>query len=191
MKSIYSLGLISFLTLLTSCYSSYYTYKGNVHQQAIGQNKNQILRTYGVPDNTTDDGAGGSILVYEKYTQTTTTNINSGSYSRSSTAAGAIYGNGGIIGGSQTQAGSISSTSGISQTSTSKTFCYLYLDKNNIVYDFKTNYGAQYDYHRCFNKTLTWVSVGTSCLLIYPAFVTVPWAIIAQKKAKKKGLICK
>ena len=179
------------LTLLTSCYSTYYTYKGNVHQQSIGQNKNQILRTYGVPDNTTDDGAGGSVLVYEKYTQTTTTNVNSGSYGRSSTLAGAIYGNGGIIGGSQTQAGSITSTNGISQTSTSKTFCYLFLDTNNIVYDFKTNYGAQYDRNRCFNGTLTLLGVGVSCALIYPAVVTVPWAIIAHRKAKKNGLICK
>ena len=191
MKKIYYLVFIATSTLLTSCYSTYYTYKGNVHQQAIGQNKNQILRAYGVPDNTTDDGAGGSILVYEKYTQTTTTNINSGSYGRSSTVGGAIYGNGGIIGGSQTRAGSISSTNGISQTSTSKTFCYLFLNRNNIVYDFKANYGAQYDFNRCFDKTLTWVGVGTSCLLLYPALVTVPWAIIAQKKANKNGLICK
>jgi hypothetical protein len=192
MKKSYFLIFIATSTLLTSCYSTYYTYKGNVHQQAIGQNKNQILRTYGVPDNTTDDGAGGSILVYERYTQTTTTNINSGSYGRSSTVGGAIYGNGGIIGGSQTQAGSISSTNGISQTSTSKTYCYLFLNNKNIVYDFKTNYGAQYDENRCFNKTTTWVNVIVYSIFIPPVIVAaVPLAIIAQKKAKKNGLICK
>jgi hypothetical protein len=59
------------------------------------------------------------------------------------------------------------------------------------VYDFKTNYGAQYEFNRCFNKTTTWVGVGISCLFLYPAIVTVPWAIIAQKKAKKNGIICK
>lgn len=48
----------------------------------MGHNKNEILRTYGVPDRITDDGAGGSILVYEKYTQTTITNASSGTYGR-------------------------------------------------------------------------------------------------------------
>jgi len=53
----------------------------------MGHNKNEILRTYGVPDRITDDGAGGSILVYEKYTQTTITNASFGTYGRSSTVS--------------------------------------------------------------------------------------------------------
>lgn len=185
-------AIIIFANLLTSCYSTYYTYSGNVHQRAIGQNKNQILRTYGIPDKTTDDGAGGSIFVYESYTQTTTTNINSGTYGRSLAYGGAIYDNGGIIGASQTQAGSVSSTYGVSETSINKTFCYLFLDKNNIVYDFKTNYGAQYEEYSCFSKTRTWLNVSVYCLLFPPVIVAaIPCAIIAQKKAKRKGMICK
>lgn len=189
-KLILPMLLIGIL-LMTSCYSTYNTYKGNVHQQAIGQTKNEILRSYGVPEKTTDDAAGGSIMIYEKFTQTTTTNVGSATYRRSAIVGKEIYGNGGLIAGNLAQAGTIVSTNGISQTSTDKTFCYLFLNKDNVVYDFKTNYGAQYDQNRCFNKTITWVGVGVSALFLYPAIVTIPWAIIEQKKATKNGMICK
>ena len=176
---------------MSSCYTTYSVYKGNVHQQAIGQSKNEILRSYGVPENIMDDGAGGIILVYEKYTQTTTTNSATGSYGSSSTTGGGIYGNGRVVGEQQTKVGAVSSSNEISQTSTSKTYCYLFLDSNNIVYDYKTNYGSLYDYNQCFNKKETWWWVRYSCLFIFPAVITIPWAIVEQKKAKKKGIICK
>ena len=186
------LAMILLITsVLTSCYTTYSIYKGNVYQDAIGLNKNQVLRNYGVPDKTTDDDAGGTIMMYEKFTQTTTVNANSGTYGKSNTVGAAVYGKNGVVAGKQTEHGSVSQMNGISQTSTDKTFHYFYLDKNNVVYDFNANHGAKYEYDRCFNKTLTWIGVGTSCLLIYPAIITVPWAIIAQSKAKKKGNICK
>jgi hypothetical protein len=183
--------LFSSLLLLTSCYSTSYIYKGNIHQEAVGKSKNEILRSYGVPDRTTDDGANGTVLVYEKFTETTVTNVGASSYGRSSTLGGAIYGNGGIIGGSETRSRSYYSMNGISQTSTDKTYCYLFLNPNNIVYDFKTNYGGLYDSKRCFDKLLTWTLVGMSAVWIVPAIVTVPLAISHQKKAKRNGNICK
>lgn len=176
---------------MTSCYSTYSVYKGNVHQQTIGKTKNEILRSYGVPNQITSDGAGGEVLVYEVYTQTTITNSSGATKSGSSTAVRGVYGNGGIIIGSQTRGTSVSSANTISQTSVDKTYCNLYLNADNVVYDFQTNYGAQYDYYRCFDKKLTWIGVGVSCLAVWPVIVTVPWAIIAQKKAKEKGIICK
>jgi hypothetical protein len=182
------------IIMLTSCYTTSYTYRGNIHQQAIGKTKNEILRDdkYGVPDRTTDDGANGTVLVYERFTQTTVTNMGGSSYGRSSTLGAAIYGNGGIIGRTDTRSNSYFSMSGISQTSLDKTFCHLFLDKNNVVYDFKTNYGALYNSSKCFHKTLTWISA-TMGIPIFPpiALVTIPWAIIEQKKAKKKGIICR
>jgi len=176
---------------MTSCYSTYGVYRGNEHEQAIGKSKNEILRSYGIPNQITSDGAGGEVLVYENYIQTTVTNSRSASESASKTAVRGVYGKGGIIIGSQTYGGTVSSSSSISQTSMEKTYCYLYLNTNNKVYDFKTNYGAKYDYYRCFNKKLTWIGVGVSCLALWPPIITVPWAIIAQKKAKEKGIICK
>jgi hypothetical protein len=158
-----NLSLICASLFLSSCYNKFYTYAGNTHQQTIGHSKNEILRSYGVPNQVTDDGAGGSVMVYEKYTQTT--------------VGASVYGNGGII--------------GASQTSSDKLYCYLFLNQSNTVYDFKSNYGAQYDYNKCFAPVKTWVGVGLSCFLVYPAIVTVPWAIIAHTRAKKKGTICK
>jgi len=176
---------------MSSCYSRYYTYKGNIHQEAVGKSKNDILRSYGPPERSQDDGAGGTIMIYEKFTQTTITNAGAATYGRSATEGGVVYGNGGIIGGSQTQSGSISSMNGISQTSTDKSYCYLFLNQNNQVYDFKTNYGAQYSFNKCFQPVTTWLGVGMSCLLIYPAIVTIPWATVAHIQAKKKGIMCK
>lgn len=184
------LSIICLTQLLTSCYTRYYTYEGNVHQKSIGKTKNEILRLYGMPNQITNDGNGGSVLVYEKYTQTTVSNIGNTSYAGSTTYGGVVYNNNSILGGSRTNSMGVSSTRGISQTSTNKTYCNLFLNSDNIVYDFKTNYGEMYVTNRCFDRTLTWIGVGTSCLLLYPALVTIPWAIIAQKNAKKKGLIC-
>jgi hypothetical protein len=46
---------------------------GNIHDQSIGKSKNQILRLYGVPDKTEDDGVGGKIFIYEELTQVSNT----------------------------------------------------------------------------------------------------------------------
>ncbi|WP_157578853.1 hypothetical protein [Pontibacter roseus] len=190
MKYNFYILIILAIFSLSSCYTTRYSYSGNVHQQTIGKSKNEILRNLGVPDRTEDDGAGGSILVYEKFTQTTIASANSASYARASTSGAAIYGNGGILAASDTRAGQVSAMNGISQTSTSKTFLYVFVNRNNMVYDFKSNYGALYDTSRCFNKTLTWVGVAGSALFVYPLVVTVPLAIIKQSKAKRNGEIC-
>lgn len=179
---------------LSSCYSTYSTttYKGNAHQESIGKSKNEILRSYGIPDRTMDDGQGGSVLIYEKVTQTTVVNTGGVNYGQSQSVGGAVYNSQGVLGASQTQSGSVSQGYGYSQTSQNKTFCNLFLDKNNNVYDFKSNYGALFDtkYYRCFNKTNTWLLVGASVFTVYGPIVTVPAAIIMQRKAKKKGEIC-
>ena len=176
------------ISCLTSCYTITYPYIGNVHQSAIGKTKNEVLRSYGVSDRIEDDGAGGSVLVYEKYTLTTFTNSNSSNYGRGV----GVYNTNGII----ARSNSITTTSGISQTSTSKEYCYLFVNKENLVYDFKSNTGAIYDYNnpnKCFNKRKTWFGVGLSCMFVIfpPVFlVTVPLALVKQKQAKKKGIIC-
>lgn len=175
---------------LTGCYTTYstQTYIGNSHQEAIGKSKNEILRSYGVPDKTTDDGQGGTILIYEKITETTV--VNTVGVSQSSGSV--VYNSQGALGASQSRAGNISQGYGRSETTQNKTFCNLFLDNSGKVYDFKSNYGALYEtqYSRCFNKTNTWMLVGASVFTIYGPIVTVPTAIIMQRKAKKKGEIC-
>ncbi len=191
MKTLNAISLFVLLIISTSCYTTYSTYKGNVHENTIGKTKNEILRSYGIPEKTEDDGAGGSVMVFEKITQTTITNSSTQTLDRSRSNGSVVYGNKGIIQANQNQGGQVSNTDVITQTTTNKDYCYIFLDPENVVYDFKSNYGAQYDYDKCFNKSLTWVSVGVSCLFVYPAIVTVPWAIISYQKAKNKDKICK
>lgn len=180
----------SYLLTLSSCYSTKYNYTGNVHEQAVGKSKNEILRLYGIPDKTEDDGDGGKILAYEKYTQTTRTNAGAYNYGNSSTVGGAIYGNGGILGATDTRSGSISQFGSVSQSSVDKQFCYLFLNNKGICYDFKSNYGAKYSSYSCFDKVLTWTSVAYSAIFIIPLPITITLALIEQKKAKKNGNIC-
>jgi hypothetical protein len=192
MKKIIKRSLLAIFIplLLTSCYSTYSVYKGNVHEQAVGKTKNEILRSYGVPNQIISDGAGGEVLVYENYTQTTVTSTNSDTKGGSSSIAGLTYRRNGAVIQSETKGGSSTSTRTVSQTSLNKTFCNLYVGPDNVIYDYNTNYGAEYNYFSCFNRKKTWIAVGVSCLAIWPAFITVPWAIIAQKKAKKNSVIC-
>jgi hypothetical protein len=176
------------ILFMTSCYSTKPVYKSNVHSQSIGKSKNQILRTYGVPQRTEGDGENGSIMIFEKSVETTVTNVGTTSRLNSGTNAGAVYGGGGIIAGSRTQGNVIANTNAISRTSTDVQFLYLFLDSSLKVYDFKSNYGAEYDYIKCFdNLTTTYVCLLSVCC-VFPAPIVIPWAIIAKKKAIKRGL---
>ncbi|MBK9460690.1 MAG: hypothetical protein IPN94_14995 [Sphingobacteriales bacterium] len=63
MKKVKFILVIVSAILFQSCYTTRYTYVGNVLDDAIGKDKNQILRIYGVPDRTMDDGKGGTLLI--------------------------------------------------------------------------------------------------------------------------------
>ena len=181
------LTIIIFASLsffLTSCYTTRYTYSGNVLDNVIGNNKNDILRTYGVPERTMDDGKGGSILIYEQFSQTTISNANVESYAKGSTSGAVIYGYGAAFGVSSTQSKQSTYASGYSQTFNTKSYRNIYLNQNNIAYDFQTNFGAKYNSSRCLSKGLTWLSA----IYLFP--IGIPIAIISINKAKKKGEIC-
>lgn len=182
--------LVFIALLMTSCYSTYSVYTGNVHQQAIGKTKNEILKSYGVPNQVISDAAGGEVLVYENYTQTTITGSNSYSEDRSLSNGGVTYRRNGAVIQSESNGRATSSTRTVSQTSIDKTYCNIFINEKGVVYETKANYGDEYEYYLCFDRYKTWLLVGVSCLPILPAIVTVPWAIIAQKKAKKNGEIC-
>lgn len=193
-------SIILAVTLLCSCYSTKPLYTGNVHSQALGKTKNQILRTYGLPQRTESDGANGSVLVYEKSVETTVTNVGTNSSLYSGTNSGAIYNSGGIIAGSRTRANVVGNTNAVTRRSVDVQYCYLFLDSALKVYDFKSNYGAEYnDFEKCFDRGKTNLLCTESCLtvLLYPAIgfpslliapAVITWAIIAKKKAMKKGI---
>jgi hypothetical protein len=181
--------LITSVIFLSSCYSTKPVYTGNIHSRALGKTKNQILRSYGLPQRTESDGANGSILVYENSVETTVTNVGSFSSLNGGTNTGAIYGRNGIAAASRTQANVIGNTNAVTRRSLDVQYCYLFLDSVSKVYDFKSNYGAEFnDYERCFDNVATTnlcvYSVAT--LVLWP--VVIPWAIIEKKKAKRNGI---
>lgn len=189
-NTFFTLLLISLLSL-SSCFTMGYTYTGNVFQKCIGLSKNEIVRTYGAPDRILDDGAGGSILVYEQLSQTTISAANGASYGRSSTVGAAVYGNGGIIGASDTRAGQVSSMNGISHTIINKSFLNIFINSQNTVYDFKSNYGALYNTSRCYDKKATKTALWCCGIFATPfLIIAIPIAISAKKKAVKNGEIC-
>lgn len=159
--------VILLLVSLSSCYTIRHTYSGNTHQQCIGKSKNEILRIYGAPERIQDDGAGGSILVYEQLILTTFSTANAAGYDRGATVGVDIYNMGGKIDASDSGAVQGSSINDISQTSINKPNCMIFVNANNVVYDFKSNYGAFYKKTKKLNKTLTFVTVAGSCLLLY------------------------
>jgi len=185
---------------LNSCYTtqiSYQTsYTHNVYKPMLGKTKNEAIRTYGVPDRTSDDGAGGEVLIYEKITQTTTTNVNSATYGGSNTHGAAVYGNNGAAGSVYSRNGQVSSGNGISQTTSNKAFLNLFVDKNGVIYDFKASEnGDRYETKtyqtRCFDRFTTWGGVLISAVFPPLLLATIPIAIVSNQKAKKKGEICK
>jgi hypothetical protein len=192
MKKISVFICFVFLFFLSSCYSVKQTYSGNIHQKSVGLTKNQALREYGVPDRTEDDGDGGSVLVYEKFVETTVSSAKFNTKGRNSSEAGVLYGNGGILGAGQGRNTSRGSARSTSRKSVDKDFLNVFINKENVVYDFKSNYGALYEKSECFDKTTTWVGVVCSgVFFVVPMLVTIPLAIVKQRKAKKAGNICK
>ena len=200
MKKINLLHAGILLFLLNSCYTTQFSYdtkySHNVYKPIIGKTKNEAIRQYGVAERITDDGAGGEVLIYEKITQTTTTNANSASYGGSQTHGGAVYGNNSAVGSAYSRNGQVSSGRATSQTTTNKSFLNLFVNSNGVVYDFKASesgdrYTTTTHSTRCFSKLYTWT--GVVCSAIFPPLLiaTVPIAIIKQNKAKKKGEICK
>ncbi len=133
MKKVFLILLIGLFSL-NSCMTRKKVYTGkNIHQKAIGKTKNEILRTYGVPDRVIDDGLDGTVLIFEKKYFTTT--------SKSSSRYSDVL--------------EENSVTDYSKTTEEKEYLYLFLDKNNVVYDYKSNYGDDYYVEKKLNKTMT------------------------------------
>lgn len=79
-QSFFSIAVIMIIAscLLTSCVTMYKTYEvskvSDYTSEFVGKPHNQIVATLGAPDRQTPDGAGGTILIYEQTTTTSTSN---------------------------------------------------------------------------------------------------------------------
>jgi hypothetical protein len=171
--------------LLQSCYTTQFTYVGNVLDDAIGKDKNQILRIFGVPDRTMDDGKEGTILIYENFSKTTISSATAYGQGNSQSRGSVTYGYGNIYSNSNTNSSARVNTYRVSQTYTTKTYRNIYLNSQNIAYDYQTNFGGIYESNRCLNKSLTWV-----CSIYFLGPLAPLVAIPVINKAKKKGKLC-
>lgn len=89
----------------------------------VGKPHNHIVATLGAPDRQTSDGAGGTILIYEKTTMTSTSNSVAAAYNVN-------YFSKTYTPGTQT------STS----TSEYTSYIHLFIDKDGVCYSVKTNH---------------------------------------------------
>ena len=192
--------LIIIPLILNSCYINHqivhYKFEYNAYQACMGKSKNEILRTIGVPNRSMSDGAGGEVLVYENTTITTQAYQSYVTYGASQSASAAVYGNGSAVGLTYGRYGQVTTGNGTSQTTAHTNYLHLFVDKNGVVYDFRSNtngdiYSSAVNYERCYSNfwSIYWVVLTA----VFPPdlLVTVPLVIIKHHKAKKNGEICK
>jgi hypothetical protein len=181
--------------LLTSCYSTrqFTASTGNIHDQSIGKSKNQILRLYGVPDKTEDDGVGGKIFIYEELTQVSTNKSNASTFGNSNGAGALVYDRYGIVGATESRNSQVANSKSITKTFIDKKYLNVFINKNDTAYDFRSNYGAYSNSNssRCLNKSKTWLFAGITSVILWPtAIIAIPAAIITIHRAKKRNEIC-
>ena len=182
-KLLFALCLLAFLLSMSSCTFTKAIYTGNIHQSDVGKSKNEMLRTYGVPDRVTEDGTGGEVLVYEKLTTITSTNSTSSTTGQTNTYGAAAYGKGGVVAATYSKSGEVTNGSSLTKSSNEKEYVNLFVGKNGIVYDFKANTGGLYKYEKCFNKKVSKLAVVYYGIVFPPSLcVTLPLYFIKKKK---------
>ena len=119
--------IIMIACLFTSCLSttkiSYVPLEADYREAFIGKHHNFIVSSFGAPDRQTSDGAGGTILIYEK--TTTTSNSNS-----MATAYNVNYFSKTYTPGTQTSTVTTQNTS----------YIHLFMDKDGVCYKVKSNH---------------------------------------------------
>lgn len=113
--------------LFMSCTSAVKTYvvsKEKDYQNAfIGASHNEIVSAFGAPNRQTTDGAGGTILIYEKTTTSTTSNSQAAAYNvdyYNRTYTPGVHSN--------------------STTTQNTSYVHLFIDKDGICYNVRSNH---------------------------------------------------
>ena len=89
----------------------------------VGKSHNDIVSALGAPDRQTTDGAGGTILIYEKITTTSTSNSVNAAYN--------------VNYFTKTYTPGVKTST---STSTNTSFVHLYIDNSGTCYNVKTNH---------------------------------------------------
>lgn len=115
--------------LFTSCTvykTSQVSMQSDYTTEFVGKPHNHIVATLGAPDRQTSDGAGGTILIYEKTTMTSTSNSVAAAYNVN-------YFSGTYTPGTRTS----------SSTSEHTSYIHLFINKDAVCYAVKTNHEKQ------------------------------------------------
>lgn len=126
-KLLSKLAVVTFMScLFMSCTvtRTYTVSKENDYQKAfVGANHNEIVSAFGAPDRQTSDGAGGTILIYEKTTTQTTSDSQA-------TAYNVNYYN-------RTYTPGVHSNSTTTQNTS---YVHIFIDQDGVCYNVKTNH---------------------------------------------------
>ena len=126
-KLLSKLAVITFMScLFMSCTvtRTYTVSKENDYQKAfVGASHNEIVSAFGAPDRQTSDGAGGTILIYEKTTTQTTSDSRA-------TAYNVNYYN-------RTYTPGVHSNSTTTQNTS---YVHIFIDQDGVCYNVKTNH---------------------------------------------------
>jgi hypothetical protein len=163
---------------------------GNILDRFIGKSKNEILMQFGPADKISDDGNGGTILSYETFIneQIELSNYNTNIRDRTSISND--------VNPIRVQSRTSANTQGSKNTFAvnHKNYKYIFLDKNEKMYSYKTNIGEIYLEETCYDrgKSIKWAYISLFALPIFPLIpiIAIPYTIICNKKAKKNGTNC-
>lgn len=138
-RSILHLVIVAMTScLLTSCFTTKtqtYTYTQSIPvsklsdytTEYVGKPHNYIVSVLGAPDRQTSDGAGGTILIYEKTTITSTSSSNSMAAAYNVNYSTNTY-----------TPGSATTTQSVQSANTS--YIHLFVNSEGVCYNVKTNH---------------------------------------------------
>lgn len=131
-NSLSKLTIMAIACLFTSCMSyvptTYYVSMEEDYAKAfVGSHHNVIVSSLGAPDRQTSDGAGGTILIYEKVTTTSNSNSNS-----IATAYNVNYYSKTYTPGAQTNTNTV--------TTQNTSYIHVFIGADGVCYGVKTNH---------------------------------------------------
>lgn len=131
-NSLSKLTIMAIVCLFTSCISSvpttsYVSMEEDYAKAFVGSHHNVIVSSLGAPDRQTSDGAGGTILIYEKVTTTSSSNSNS-----IATAYNVNYYSKTYTPGAQTNTNTV--------TTQNTSYIHVFIGADGVCYGVKTNH---------------------------------------------------
>ncbi|MBR5832736.1 MAG: hypothetical protein IKY79_09030 [Bacteroidales bacterium] len=131
-NSLSKLTIMAIACLFTSCMSyvpttSYVSMEEDYAKAFVGSHHNVIVSSLGAPDRQTSDGAGGTILIYEKITTTSNSNSNS-----IATAYNVNYYSKTYTPGAQTNTNTV--------TTQNTSYIHVFIGADGVCYGVKTNH---------------------------------------------------